>query len=69
MVPISFDLHSHPSKAELVDAFVGKSLRDVPLPAAVVDRATISRNCSQMLDACDSLKVDFIPHVKTHKVR
>lgn len=51
-------------KAQLV----GKQLSQVPTPAAVLDRAVIKRNCSQMLEACDILNVLFRPHIKTHKV-
>ncbi|CAL8578854.1 hypothetical protein XPA_004625 [Xanthoria parietina] len=52
---------------ELHEAFVGKNLHDISVPAAVVDRAVVRRNCLQMLQACDALDVDFRPHVKTHK--
>ena len=57
-----------PSKSRLEEAFVGKNLREVPTPAAVVDRTVVRRNCDQMLKACEALQVDFRPHVKTHKV-
>lgn len=57
-----------PSNAALEEAFVGKNLRDVPTPAAVVDRAVVERNCRQMLSACEAFHLDFRPHVKTHKV-
>lgn len=57
-----------PSHAALRQAFVGKSLKDVPTPAAVLDKAVVERNCLQMLKACEALHVDFRPHVKTHKV-
>ena len=62
------DFFPCPSKASLQDAFVGKNLRDVPSPAAVLDQAIIKGNCTQMLKACESLGVNFRPHVKTHKV-
>ena len=52
----------------LRQAFVGSKLSDVPSPAAVVDRATVKRNCQHMLQACEDLKVGFRPHTKTHKV-
>ncbi|KAL9610903.1 MAG: hypothetical protein Q9167_004413 [Letrouitia subvulpina] len=42
---------------------VGKSLSDVPTPAAVLDRSIIERNCQQMLEACRLLQVAFRPHV------
>jgi hypothetical protein len=57
-----------PSKAELVHQFVGKSLHDIPLPAAVLDIAAVKQNCKRMLDAVDSLKFDFLPLVNAHKV-
>ena len=57
-----------PSQAELRQAFIGKTLRNVPTPAAVLDRAVVQRNCLQMLKACEALQVGFRPHVKTHKV-
>lgn len=48
--------------------YVGKQLGRVPTPAAVLDRAVVKRNCSQMLEACEALNVLFRPHIKTHKV-
>ena len=55
--------------AKFKQVLVGKHLRDMPTPAAVVDRAVVQRNCEQMLDACSALQVYFRPHVKTHKVQ
>ena len=60
-------LHPLPSHAALREAFVGKILKDVPTPAAVVDKCVVQRNCLQMLKACGALQVGFRPHVKTHK--
>lgn len=57
-----------PSQAELRKVFVAKDLKDVPTPAAVLDKAVVQRNCLQMLKACEALQVGFRPHVKTHKV-
>ena len=48
---------------------IGKHLAQIPMPAAVLDRAVVKRNCDQMLDACRDLGVKFRPHIKTHKVR
>lgn len=62
------DFFPCPSKALLRGAFVGKHLRDVPAPAAILDRAIVKDNCDRMLKACQSLGVAFRPHVKTHKV-
>ncbi|KAL8723496.1 MAG: hypothetical protein Q9225_000229 [Loekoesia sp. 1 TL-2023] len=53
---------------EVSEAYVGKKLQDVPTPAAIVDRAIVRRNCTQMLQACEALACSFRPHVKTHKV-
>ncbi|KAL9604613.1 MAG: hypothetical protein Q9219_000333 [cf. Caloplaca sp. 3 TL-2023] len=52
---------------ELREQYVGIDIRHVPTPAAVVDRAIVKRNCSQMLEACQTLHCSFRPHVKTHK--
>ena len=57
-----------PSQAELRQVFIGKTLGNVPTPAAVLDKAVVQRNCLQMLKACEALQVGFRPHVKTHKV-
>ena len=57
-----------PPHAALGEAFIGKNLKDVPTPAAVLDQAVVQRNCLQMLKACQALQVGFRPHVKTHKV-
>jgi len=58
-----------PSKASLVQQFVGKSLKEIPLPAAVIDIAAVKRNCQRMSDAVKELGFDFVPLVNTHKVR
>lgn len=58
-------LPSHPS---LRQAFIGKNVKHVPTPAAVLDKAIVQRNCLQMLEACKALNVAFRPHIKTHKV-
>lgn len=57
-----------PQHAVLHEAFIGKNLKDVLMPAAVLDKAVVQRNCLQMLKACEALQVGFRPHVKTHKV-
>jgi len=53
---------------ELKKQFVGKNLKDVATPAAVLDLSKLKRNCSRMLEAVDSLKIGWRAHVKTHKV-
>lgn len=57
-----------PQHAALREAFIGKNLKHVLTPAAVLDKAVVERNCLQMLKACEALQVEFRPHVKTHKV-
>lgn len=57
-----------PSKAALQLQYVGKNLREIPTPAAVLDLAPIRRNCKAMLEATKALGLGFRAHVKTHKV-
>ncbi|KAH8811019.1 alanine racemase domain protein [Xylogone sp. PMI_703] len=54
-------------KEELSSAYVGKSIHNVPTPAAIIDLAVVKRNCQRMLDACESLQLEWRAHVKTHK--
>jgi D-serine ammonia-lyase len=54
--------------AYLKSELVGRKLRDINAPAAVLDRAALKKNCSSMLDLADSLNLSFRAHVKTHKV-
>ncbi|TQV97895.1 alanine racemase domain-containing protein [Cordyceps javanica] len=54
-------------RKELIAEYVGKSIRDVPTPAAIINVAAVRRNCSRMLEACKSLKLGWRAHVKTHK--
>lgn len=61
-------LYPGPSEAALRLSYVGKQVKDVPAPAAVIDAAVVRRNCKLMLDTCKRLGVDFRAHVKTHKV-
>lgn len=55
-------------RAQLREQFVGKNIRDVPAPAAILDVSAVKRNCQQMLDSCQRLGFKFRAHVKTHKV-
>lgn len=56
-------------KEALVKEFVGKSIADVPTPAAVMNVAAARRNCERMLEAAKKLDLGWRAHVKTHKVR
>lgn len=55
-------------KDELARHFLGKSIHDVPTPAAVLDVASARVNCERMLSACHSLNLAWRAHIKTHKV-
>jgi D-serine deaminase-like pyridoxal phosphate-dependent protein len=57
-----------PSKASLVQQYVGKSLQEIPLPAAVVDIAAVKRNCLQMRKAASGMGFALRPRVDAHKV-
>ncbi|TFB06945.1 hypothetical protein CCMA1212_000273 [Trichoderma ghanense] len=54
-------------KEALAQAFVGKSLHEVPTPAAVLNVAAARRNCARMLEAVGRLGLGWRAHVKTHK--
>ncbi|KAN0104349.1 hypothetical protein V8E51_010094 [Hyaloscypha variabilis] len=56
-----------PSKALLVQQYVGKTLKEIPLPAAVIDIAAVKRNCQRMSDAVKELGFDFMLLVNAHK--
>lgn len=61
-------LYPNPSHELLRERFLGKSLRDVETPAAVIDLSIVKRNCQKMLDAVDELGFSWRAHIKTHKV-
>ncbi|KAI5865907.1 putative serine dehydratase domain-containing protein [Durotheca rogersii] len=55
------------SKDSLRAQFVGKSLYEVPTPAAVLDLAKVEENCNMMIEAARRLQLSWRAHVKTHK--
>ncbi|KAG5973869.1 hypothetical protein E4U55_000224 [Claviceps digitariae] len=61
--------HLYPSSPRevLAGLYLGKSLGDVPTPAAVINIAAVRRNCERMLQTCDRLDLGWRAHVKTHK--
>ena len=61
-------LYSSPSQAALSLQYVGKQIKDVQAPAAILDAAVVRRNCKLMLEAAEKLDLGFRAHVKTHKV-
>lgn len=54
-------------RQHLLSEYVGKSLKEVPVPSAILDISKIKNNCELMLDAVKELDVGFRAHVKTHK--
>ena len=58
-----------PNVDDLRKFYVGRDITEVPKPALILDRAKMRRHCQSLLNAVDSLGVDFRAHVKTHKVR
>ncbi|WVQ79632.1 hypothetical protein IAT38_001732 [Cryptococcus sp. DSM 104549] len=63
--PIS--LYSLPSKADLVDAFVGKPLSSLRTPALIVDRTRFKKNSEVVARKAEERGMKFRAHVKTHK--
>jgi hypothetical protein len=55
-------------KEDLVKQFVGRSIKDVGTPVAVLDISKLENNCNRMLEACASLEFEWRAHIKTHKV-
>jgi len=56
-------------KEDLKKQFVGKSIKDVAVPAAVLDLGKVKNNCDRMLEAVESLDFSWRAHIKTHKVQ
>jgi hypothetical protein len=68
MTTVSLPLAGDELKKHLQNEYVGKTLLEVPTPAAVLDLSIIRRNCSRMLEAVDALGFGWRAHIKTHKV-
>ncbi|TKA42623.1 hypothetical protein B0A54_07466 [Friedmanniomyces endolithicus] len=60
-------LYPSPSEAALKLNFLGKKIKDIPAPAAIIDLAVVTRNCRLILETASELGVAFRAHVKTHK--
>lgn len=54
-------------KKELLKAYKGKHIDELPTPSLIVDRKQVAANCKAMFDTVEKLGFDFRPHVKTHK--
>lgn len=64
MSPADFPLSP---KDILRERYRGRTLHEVPVPAAVIDVAKVKANCQAMLDAVKEHGLSFRAHVKTHK--
>jgi D-serine deaminase-like pyridoxal phosphate-dependent protein len=62
------EFHPTPSKDELVERYVGKSLQDILTPSVVLDLNIVKKNCARMLEAVGILNFGWRAHIKTHKV-
>ncbi|ORY22820.1 putative serine dehydratase domain-domain-containing protein [Naematelia encephala] len=56
-----------PDKAQVNDAFVGRSLSSLRTPALVVDRGVFKENCERVTLEAERRGMRFRAHVKTHK--
>lgn len=45
------DLYPLPSEDHLRSLYVGRSLEEMPTPAAIIDQAKARQNCNLLLDA------------------
>ena len=68
MASTTQSMYPLPDQAQLRQQFVGKDLRDVDCPMAVIDVAKARKNCHLMLKAAKAVDLGFRAHVKTHKV-
>lgn len=55
-------------KTQLRSRFVGKTLREAPTPAIILDLAKLELNCERMLEATERLGLLWRAHIKSHKV-
>lgn len=51
----------------LCDAYLGKSVSELPTPSCIINRTTARTNCESMLRNAAALRVPFRAHIKTHK--
>lgn len=55
------------------NAYVGESVRDIPTPSFVINKAKLTKNCEtlrknmKVLEKKANINLKFRPHVKTHK--
>ncbi|KAG9049060.1 hypothetical protein FS837_011333 [Tulasnella sp. UAMH 9824] len=56
-----------PSKAALINAFVGKKVSSLRTPAFVVNKAIVTKNCAEMQENASRWGARFRAHIKTHK--
>jgi hypothetical protein len=58
------DLFPIPSEDHLRSIYVGKSLDDIPTPAAIIDRAKAHKNCQLLLDAVSQKRCSQLQHAR-----
>ncbi|KAG6834800.1 hypothetical protein H0H93_007315, partial [Arthromyces matolae] len=57
-----------PSKAELLEEFLGASTDSLRTPALIIDRTVFAENCADMHQRSHVWGASFRAHLKTHKV-
>ncbi|KAE8392819.1 putative serine dehydratase domain-containing protein [Aspergillus alliaceus] len=66
-IPTAIPQRPLPAKESLLQFYLHKTLTEIPKPAAILDRAIITRHCTSMHKTIQTLGVDFRAHVKSHK--
>lgn len=59
--------YARADRKALEQAYIGKSVKDLPTPACILNRKKVKHNCDAMLSNAKSLGVSFRVHIKTHK--
>ncbi|KAF5858747.1 hypothetical protein ETB97_003856, partial [Aspergillus alliaceus] len=67
LIPTAIPQRPLPAKESLLQFYLHKTLTEIPKPAAILDRAIITRHCTSMHKTIQTLGVDFRAHVKSHK--
>ncbi|KAK6197425.1 putative serine dehydratase domain-containing protein [Scheffersomyces amazonensis] len=56
-----------PNKDDLIHAYKGRSIKDLPTPSIIINKNKFEINCNKMLENAANLGADFRAHIKTHK--
>ncbi|ODV77774.1 uncharacterized protein CANTADRAFT_12395 [Suhomyces tanzawaensis NRRL Y-17324] len=54
-------------KHQVLAAYQGKHISELPTPSVVIDRTKFQKNCDRMLENAHKLNAGFRAHIKTHK--